>query len=119
VERSGTLGISHQLRSALKERHRLPARKWASVVVPFCSSFRAGRFCTPTQGSAALHPGLSSLTASRYTDQTRKLEKQKDDLLAQVQKDYDALKKVVAGSVGRPLAYTPTRLFKAPRRSLR
>jgi len=27
VERSGTLGISYQLRSALKERQRLPAKK--------------------------------------------------------------------------------------------
>ena len=26
MERSGTLGISYQLRSALKERHRLPAK---------------------------------------------------------------------------------------------
>ena len=65
VKRSGTLGISYQLRSALKERHRLPARKRAYAIVPFCSSFRAERFWTPTQGSAALHPGLRSLTASR------------------------------------------------------
>jgi hypothetical protein len=43
VERSETLGISYQLRSALKlkERHRLPAKKRASVVVPFCKRVRA------------------------------------------------------------------------------
>src|SRR6516164_8424849 len=43
-ERSGTLGNSYQLGSALKERQKLPANKRASFVVPFCSSFRAGRF---------------------------------------------------------------------------
>jgi hypothetical protein len=43
VERSETLGISYQLRSALKlkERHRLPAKKRASVVVPFCKRVMA------------------------------------------------------------------------------
>ena len=44
MERSGTLGNSYQLGSALKERQKLPAGKRASFVVPFCSSFRAGRF---------------------------------------------------------------------------
>src|SRR6516164_4926977 len=43
-ERSGTLGNSYQLGSALEERQKLPAKKRASFVVPFCSSFRAGRF---------------------------------------------------------------------------
>ena len=37
-ERSGTLGNSYQLGSALKERQKLPAKKRASFVVPFCSS---------------------------------------------------------------------------------
>ena len=60
-ERSGTLGISYQLGSALKERHRPPVKKRASVVVPFCSSFRARRFlysypgfrCASSDGSWA------------------------------------------------------------------
>ena len=43
-ERSGTLGNSYQLGSALKERQKLPAKKRRLFVVPFCSSFRAGRF---------------------------------------------------------------------------
>ena len=43
MEGSGTLGNSYQLGSALKERQELPAKKRASFVVPFCSSFRAGR----------------------------------------------------------------------------
>jgi hypothetical protein len=56
-ERSGTLGNSYQLGSALKERQKLPAKKRASFVVPFCSSFRTGRFILYNyQGSAALQP---------------------------------------------------------------
>ena len=41
VERSGTLGNSYQLGSALKERQKPPAKKRASFVVPFCKRVRA------------------------------------------------------------------------------
>jgi hypothetical protein len=44
VERSGTLGISYPLRSALKERHRSPAKKRAVCHCPILQLLQSWTF---------------------------------------------------------------------------